>query len=83
MHTSNIYRIKPQEECAKKIVELSTYDMQCFFCNSGAETNETAIKLARKYGNVTFKTPKYNIITIKKLFSWKNNSNFKSNSTRR
>ena len=31
LHTSNIYRIKPQEECAKKIVELSTYDMQCFF----------------------------------------------------
>ena len=68
LHTSNIYRIKPQEECAKKIVELSTYDMQCFFCNSGAEANETAIKLARKYGNVTFKTPKYKIITIKNSF---------------
>ena len=68
LHSSNIYRIKPQEECAKKIVELSTYDMQCFFCNSGAEANETAIKLARKYGNVTFKTPKYKIITIKNSF---------------
>ena len=68
LHTSNIYRIKPQEECAKKIVELSTYDMQCFFCNSGAEANETAIKLARKYGNVTFKNPKYKIITIKNSF---------------
>ena len=68
LHTSNIYRIKPQEECAKKIVELSTYDMQCFFCNSGAEANETAIKLARKYGNVKFKTPKYKIITIKNSF---------------
>lgn len=68
LHSSNIYRIKPQEECAKKIVELSTYDMQCFFCNSGAEANETSIKLARKYGNVTFKTPKYKIITIKNSF---------------
>ena len=68
LHSSNIYRIKPQEECAKKIVELSTYDMQCFFCNSGAEANETAIKLARKYGNVTFKNPKYKIITIKNSF---------------
>ena len=68
LHTSNIYRIKPQEKCAKKIVELSTYDMQCFFCNSGAEANETAIKLARKYGNVKFKTPKYKIITIKNSF---------------
>ncbi|MFW2579867.1 aminotransferase class III-fold pyridoxal phosphate-dependent enzyme, partial [Aliarcobacter butzleri] len=68
MHTSNIYRIKPQDECAKKKVELSTYDMQCFFCNSGAEANETAKKLARKYGNVTFKTPKYKINTIKNSF---------------
>lgn len=68
IHTSNIYKIKPQEECAKKIVELSTYDMQCFFCNSGAESNESAIKLARKYGNIVFKTPKYKIITITNSF---------------
>ena len=68
VHTSNIYKIKPQEECAKKIVELSTYDMKCFFCNSGAEANESAIKLARKYGNIVFKTPKYKIITIKNSF---------------
>ena len=41
--------------------------MQCFFVIV-EQTNETAIKLARKYGNVTFKTPKYKIITIKTLF---------------
>ncbi len=68
VHTSNIYRIKSQEKCAKKIVELSTYNMQCFFCNSGAEANETAIKLARKYGNTAFEAPKYKIITIKNSF---------------
>lgn len=68
LHTSNIYHIKPQEECAKKIVELSTYDMQCFFCNSGAEANESAIKLARKYGNTVFSESKYKIITIKNSF---------------
>ena len=68
LHSSNIYRIKPQEECAKKIVELSTYDMQCFFCNSGAEANESAIKLARKYGNTVFSESKYKIITIKNSF---------------
>ena len=68
LHTSNIYQIKSQEECAKKIVELSTYDMQCFFCNSGAEANESAIKLARKYGNTAFSKPKYKIITIKNSF---------------
>lgn len=68
LHTSNIYRIKPQEECAKKIVELSNYDMQCFFCNSGAEANESAIKLARKYGHIAFEETRYKIITIKNSF---------------
>lgn len=68
LHTSNIYRIKSQEKCAKKIVELSNLDMQCFFCNSGAEANESAIKLARKYGNITFSKPRYKIITIKNSF---------------
>lgn len=68
LHTSNIYRIKSQEKCAKKIVELSNLDMQCFFCNSGAEANESAIKLARKYGNTEFTKPKYKIITIKNSF---------------
>ncbi len=68
LHTSNIYQIKSQEDSAKKIVELSNYDMQCFFCNSGAEANESAIKLARKYGNTAFETPKYKIITIRNSF---------------
>lgn len=68
LHTSNIYRIKSQEKCAKKIVELSNLDMQCFFCNSGAEANESAIKLARKYGNIAFSKPRYKIITIKNSF---------------
>ncbi|WP_257125781.1 acetylornithine transaminase [Arcobacter porcinus] len=68
VHSSNIYQIKSQEKCAKRIVELSSYDMKCFFCNSGAEANESAIKLARKYGNTKFKNPKYKIITIKNSF---------------
>ena len=49
IHTSNLYRIKPQEELAKKIVQNSFAD-EVFFCNSGAEANEGAIKLARKFG---------------------------------
>ncbi len=49
LHISNLYRIKPQEELAKKIVENSFAD-EVFFCNSGAEANEGAIKLARKFG---------------------------------
>ena len=49
MHTSNIYYIVPQVKLAKKLVELSGLD-GAFFSNSGAEANEAAIKLARKYG---------------------------------
>ncbi|QGU00821.1 N-acetylornithine aminotransferase [Candidatus Syntrophocurvum alkaliphilum] len=47
-HTSNLYWIKPQVELAEKLVNLSGMG-KAFFCNSGAEANEAAIKLARKY----------------------------------
>lgn len=50
IHTSNIYRIEAQEKLADKLCELSGMD-QVFFCNSGAEANECAIKLARYYGH--------------------------------
>jgi predicted acetylornithine/succinylornithine family transaminase len=50
-HTSNLYYIEPQAQLARKLVENSVFD-QVFFCNSGAEANEAAIKLARKYGHV-------------------------------
>lgn len=42
--------IEPQATLAEKIIELSGYDMAVFFGNSGAEANEGAIKIARKYG---------------------------------
>ncbi|MDQ7004882.1 MAG: aspartate aminotransferase family protein [Ghiorsea sp.] len=48
LHCSNLYYNPQQNKLAKKLVELSTLD-KVFFCNSGAEANETAIKLARKY----------------------------------
>ena len=50
IHTSNIYRIPFQEELAKKLVNHSSMD-NVFFCNSGAEANESAIKLARLHAN--------------------------------
>ena len=50
IHTSNIYQIPLQIELAEKLASLSGMD-QVFFCNSGAEANETAIKIARKYGH--------------------------------
>ena len=45
---SNLYYTEPQIILAKKLVKLSGLS-KCFFCNSGAEANEAAIKLARKY----------------------------------
>jgi acetylornithine aminotransferase len=50
LHTSNIYNIAAQERLADKLTEKSGMD-NVFFCNSGAEANEAAIKLARKYGH--------------------------------
>ncbi len=50
VHTSNIYNIPLQTELAEKLVEISGME-QVFFCNSGAEANEAAIKIARKYGH--------------------------------
>ena len=50
LHTSNIYQVPLQIELADKLAELSGMS-QTFFCNSGAEANEAAIKIARKYGH--------------------------------
>ncbi len=50
LHTSNIYRIKVQEQLADRLTEKSGME-NAFFCNSGAEANEAAIKLARKFGH--------------------------------
>jgi len=68
IHISNLHLIEPQAKLAKKIVEQSGYDMACFFANSGAEANEGAIKLARKYGEIKFKEKKYKIITLEHSF---------------
>jgi predicted acetylornithine/succinylornithine family transaminase len=48
LHSSNIYYIEPQVQLAEKLSELSG-GMRAFFCNSGAEANEAALKLVRKY----------------------------------
>jgi acetylornithine aminotransferase len=50
LHTSNLYRMPQQEELADKLAELSGME-EVFFCNSGCEANEAAIKLARFYGH--------------------------------
>jgi acetylornithine aminotransferase len=50
IHTSNLYRIPLQEELGRKLCDLSGMS-SAFFCNSGAEANEAAIKIARRYGH--------------------------------
>ncbi|HEU4344514.1 MAG TPA: aspartate aminotransferase family protein [Candidatus Binatia bacterium] len=49
LHVSNLYHIAPQSELARELCRHSFAD-RVFFCNSGAEANEAAIKLARRYG---------------------------------
>ena len=49
IHTSNLYFSRPQVDLARRLVELS-FPSRVFFCNSGAEANEAAIKIARKWG---------------------------------
>ena len=63
IHTSNLFYIQPQIEVAKILVENSCLD-KVFFCNSGAEANETAIKLVRKYFYDKGKPEKFEIITF-------------------
>ncbi len=50
LHTSNLYRIPGQERLAERLCALGGMD-NVFFCNSGAEANEAAIKIARLYGH--------------------------------
>jgi acetylornithine/N-succinyldiaminopimelate aminotransferase len=65
-HVSNLYHIEPQIRLAKILVENSCMD-KVFFCNSGAEANEAAIKLARKYASENM-DGKYELITMKDSF---------------
>jgi acetylornithine aminotransferase len=50
VHTSNLWRIPDQEAAADRVAEITGLD-EVFFCNSGLEANECAIKIARKYGH--------------------------------
>ncbi len=66
-HVSNLYYTIPQAELAAWLVRQSFAD-RVFFCNSGAEANEAAIKLARKYFNDRGDNKRYRIITMENSF---------------
>ena len=67
IHTSNLYYSEPQVRLARCLVENSPAD-RVFFCNSGAEANEAAIKLARKYSKLYLGSGKFEIITALNSF---------------
>lgn len=66
-HTSNLYRVEGQEVLAERLCEL-TFAERVFFCNSGAEACEGAIKLARRYQYVSGHPERWRIITFRGAF---------------
>lgn len=67
VHVSNLYYTKPQIELAQLLVENSFAD-RVFFCNSGAEANEAAIKLVRRYSEEKFGPGRHVIISMTNSF---------------
>lgn len=78
IHTSNLYLIEPQAKLARELVLQSGYDMRVFFANSGAEANEGAIKIARKFGEVDGEIKRYQIITLDSSFHGRTISTLKA-----
>ncbi len=67
IHISNLYHNEPQIKLARLLVENS-FANKVFFCNSGAEANEAAIKLVRKYAKEKLNGSRLEIITMEKSF---------------
>lgn len=66
-HVSNLFHIPGQDKVAELLTANSCAD-QVFFCNSGAESNEAAIKLARRYHQKVKGTGRYEVITFEQSF---------------
>ncbi len=67
VHVSNLYRTGPGERLAEKLVERTFAD-RVFFCNSGAEANEGAFKMVRRWARTTGGTAKHEIIALRGAF---------------
>ena len=63
-HTSNLYWNEPAVKLAEELAESAPFASKVFFCNSGAEANEAAIKLARKHSSLHYPPEKREIITF-------------------
>ncbi|MGD9809169.1 MAG: aspartate aminotransferase family protein [Deferribacterales bacterium] len=67
IHTSNLYNLPVQERLADKLSRRS-FGGDVFFCNSGMEANEAALKLARIYGNTHYEGKRLRVITLENSF---------------
>ncbi len=67
IHTSNIFRTRAGQQLAERLVELSCAD-RVFFCNSGGEANEGALKFARRYAGAIGGAAKHEVISLKGAF---------------
>ncbi|HVT37868.1 MAG TPA: acetylornithine/succinylornithine family transaminase [Gemmatimonadaceae bacterium] len=67
VHVSNLYRSQPGELLAEKLVERTFAD-RVYFCNSGAEANEGAFKMARRWAREVGGTPKHEIVALRGSF---------------
>ena len=67
VHVSNLFRTEPGERLADKLVAASFAD-RVFFCNSGAEANEGAFKMARKWGKLEGGVAKHEILSLRGAF---------------
>jgi len=67
LHVSNLYHIEPQSQLASELTRLTFAD-KFFFCNSGTEANEAAIKLARRWFYDNGQSKRYEIITMNDSF---------------
>jgi len=65
---SNVYYSEPQAMLAKKLCEITGFGEKVFFANSGTESIEGAIKLARKYSTDNYSSSRYEVITFKRAF---------------
>ncbi|MCC7248591.1 MAG: aminotransferase class III-fold pyridoxal phosphate-dependent enzyme, partial [Lysobacter sp.] len=61
-HTSNVFYSEPPVRLAQELVEASRFAERAFLCNSGAEANEAAIKLARKWATAQGRPPERRVI---------------------
>src|SRR2546425_11086757 len=67
LHVSNLYHTAPQIHLAKLLCEHS-FAQRAYFCNSGAEANEAALKLVRKYAKERYASDRYEVIATRNAF---------------